>query len=259
MDKMNLISRYIHQIYWNFSNPIDSTPRPEWQSNSETFITMNQGWTYKRWNKQEAEALICSDDYNWIRPLWDNISAIEQTDVLRYIIMHKYGGLYADMDYICIKSLEPLRWMGYPIILFNIASSLIVNTNPIASSPGHPFWLTLLKSLSNSPFVRMLPNYFKVMLTTGPLKLSKHRWMYPDQSQIVVFPHKYLEPENKHLRETFITDSVNVKSTWIKGADRWKATGLLLGIAIIIVVSFYLGDHLKILVLLGLAAYIWHI
>lgn len=40
--------------------------------------------------------------------LYDYSSNIEKTDIFRYLALHKYGGVYADIDTSCLKPIEPL-------------------------------------------------------------------------------------------------------------------------------------------------------
>jgi mannosyltransferase OCH1-like enzyme len=40
--------------------------------------------------------------------LYESLSNIEKADVFRYLALHHYGGVYADMDTSCFKPISPL-------------------------------------------------------------------------------------------------------------------------------------------------------
>jgi mannosyltransferase OCH1-like enzyme len=46
--------------------------------------------------------------YNKYLDLYESLSNIEKADVFRYLALHHYGGVYADMDTSCFKPIDPL-------------------------------------------------------------------------------------------------------------------------------------------------------
>jgi mannosyltransferase OCH1-like enzyme len=54
----------------------------------------NPGWTRRLWDQQAAEALL-AERYPWMLDTWRNLgSRVLQSDALRPLILHEYGGLY---------------------------------------------------------------------------------------------------------------------------------------------------------------------
>jgi hypothetical protein len=72
---------------------------------SNTWKNLNPGWDYIYHNKDERANFILK----YYPHLYDGFicdSGIFQADVWRYCIIHKYGGVYADVDSICVKPLD---------------------------------------------------------------------------------------------------------------------------------------------------------
>jgi len=98
--KRNAIPKIIHQI-WLGPRPISK----EYQANSQKWQELHPGWTYKLWRETDVE--------QWNFPskdLFNKASSYqEKSDILRYEILRKYGGLYVDMDYTPIKSFDEIH------------------------------------------------------------------------------------------------------------------------------------------------------
>lgn len=99
------IPKIIHQI-WIGSNkqPIIWT-----DTFSKDYIKMYQEWTYKLWNDNNIIELF--EGF----PLYKKVYDLERqycgkADILRYIILYKYGGIYIDADSVWVnnKSLDYL-------------------------------------------------------------------------------------------------------------------------------------------------------
>lgn len=66
---------------------------------------LNPGWEYIYHNKEERAEFILAH-YPHLYEYFSCGSGIIQADVWRYCIVLKYGGVYADMDSVCIKPLD---------------------------------------------------------------------------------------------------------------------------------------------------------
>jgi len=127
---------------------LDLYPEPEYQ--------------HMLWTDAAAEELV-RDHYPWILPTYERYSPhIKRVDAARYFILHRYGGLYADMDY------EPLTnfWKYLPADRVGIVESPHqygeYHQNSLMSSPkNHPFW--------NATFELLLERRDRPVLhATGP-------------------------------------------------------------------------------------------
>lgn len=121
---------------------------------------------------------------------------IERIDFARYLMLYKYGGIYADMDYQCLRdfraqlpgdkaSVVESNWIGQPV------------QNSLMASPAqHPFWLHAM--------LHVMVNYDKnkrhpegIFMTTGPLALLATCEQHPD------LVHRLPMPEYNPLTLTY--------------------------------------------------------
>jgi len=128
------IPHILHQVFLT-SNLDDGVPE-EFLDNVKTFFKHNPNWTYFFWTQRTARALL-TDRYPNLLPIFDATSpTVVKGDMLRYVLLYEYGGLYADLDvsnvrhldivtmkYPCMLVPEPFEhagwWYGDPYIIIN--------------------------------------------------------------------------------------------------------------------------------------------
>jgi len=108
---------------------------------------------------------------------------IERCDFTRYAIMHVYGGLYVDLDYVCRRSFLPL-FEGRELLLTEEPAEhdregvRFVANSVMASAPGHPFWARLMDDIMAHYETTLAKPNANAVATTGPqrvaLSLSQH-------------------------------------------------------------------------------------
>jgi hypothetical protein len=77
---------------------------------SYTWRNLNPEWEYRYFSGKDREYFI-SEHYpllleTYLEPTPFEPIKVRQADIWRYCIVHKHGGVYADMDSVCIKSLD---------------------------------------------------------------------------------------------------------------------------------------------------------
>lgn len=112
--------------------------------------------------------------FPWYLPTLNNFNhPIKMADAIRYAWLYVHGGIYIDAD---------LELLGDPrshfthdtlgLYFVKSATTKAVATNAfLASKPGHPFWLDLLKRTMYTPWYAF-GRHLDVMYTTGPLALT---------------------------------------------------------------------------------------
>lgn len=102
---------------------------------------------------------------------------IQRCDFVRYCILHRYGGVYADMDYKCYKPLQDVyrRWNKHDIYLVKSPNNpgntaFVSNSLMIARVRDHPFWKILLVQIHEATQQRyvLFSRHFEIMYSTGP-------------------------------------------------------------------------------------------
>ena len=95
--------RIIHQTW-------KTTELPQWAlSQVDSWKRLNPTWEYRLWDDAAAEQLIRTD-YPSLWPIWQlHLHAVQRADVFRYAVVHKFGGVYADIDVACVLPID--QWV----------------------------------------------------------------------------------------------------------------------------------------------------
>ena len=162
---------------------------------------LQPAWQYRFYTDRDNKQLVRSG-YEWLAAFYASCSPIQRADLARYVYMHASGGVYADIDVELLQRLRPLlqkqRRKGVGVILGQepLAHAVLIERRErmvcnavLASTPGHPFWLALLRHIvanarphtdpPGSTGPRMLERFF----------LSWHRQHREDATErVVVLP-----------------------------------------------------------------------
>lgn len=181
-----MIPKTIHQIW--VGGPVPS----HLARMAEKWLKVNPGWNYKLWG---------DDDFGWLRnqDLFDRAAEFAKpdgvgqmkSDIARYEILHRFGGLYMDMDMEPKKALDPLMDVeGFAA--FEEDGQWVANA-VIGAVPGHPFLETMIRSIIDTAKA----NKGKaVTWMTGP-RVFTAQWNALDadgKKKFVVYPRKYFFP-----------------------------------------------------------------
>lgn len=120
--------------------------------------------------------------------LYDSFPAeIYRADMIRYLFLYLYGGIYADLDFECLRSFDPLleqhrdkdiilgKMEGYR--LYSIPNAIMI------SKPANPFWLKVVDRISK---VRVYYGSRCPDRITGPVPLEKTYQQNGDSSIVVL-------------------------------------------------------------------------
>lgn len=141
------IPKRIHQI-WTQGEAHFREHRAQEHEWSQGLQKCFPAWSYKLWDETEIGALIRSE-YPQLTPLLEASPKPAFTaDLGRAVILHKFGGLYIDTDYLVLKSFEHLiqphntfgclyydTWNAFDA---GIMHGWRCNTCIILSAPGSP-------------------------------------------------------------------------------------------------------------------------
>lgn len=170
-----MIPKIIHQI-WENEEKAEAPVRL--RILTETWKIKNPQWKYHLWTGAEMNKLV-ETEFPGFWPIYRSLEyPIQRLDVIRYLILYTYGGVYADLDTECFRPLDEL--FEHRAFCFgeepegnNIHLDLMrfVGNALMASSEKHPGWLAVLEEVRLS-----LKRKYKiqtVLNTTGPLMISR--------------------------------------------------------------------------------------
>lgn len=147
-----------------------------WEPCQKTWKTNFPDWEYRMWTDEDLDEFI-KTKYPWFYPTYTGYPKnINRIDAARYFILYEYGGLYADMDFECIKNFEHLLPSGKACAAESPwHESREVLQNALMASPAkHPFWVKLWDDLEKN---KTNPD---VLLATGPEVVHRTAKAYPE-------------------------------------------------------------------------------
>lgn len=180
VDRPTRIPKIIHQIWLGGNIPniyLDFV---------DNLKAVNSGMEYKFWNETNIDFELLSGD------LIHKINNFGQkSDLLRYEILNKYGGVYLDMDFHAVSSFEPL-------LTLNFFAGIVYSPTPslanglIGAVPGHPIIKECLSQASRSSDTH---NFADIMNMTGPFMFTNvYNKLMDACPESVVFPVSYFYP-----------------------------------------------------------------
>lgn len=146
---------------------------------SQTWKAHHPQWEFELWDDAENRAFI-QTYYSWFLTRYDSYpKEIFRADAVRYFYLYHYGGIYADLDFECLKSVEPLLSENC-VILGRMSDHWPEHNIPnafMASPPRAEFWLVVIHCLMNAP-ANPQPEHM-----TGPVILHKAVLCYKDKKK----------------------------------------------------------------------------
>lgn len=204
-----MIPTIIHQTWKDHDIPLDfRTLALSWKNH-------HPQWEYRFWTDQMNRAFI-REHYPSFLDRYDGYATnIERVDAVRYFVLHKYGGIYIDMDFECLASIAPL--LKTAKCLFGKEpdahcrihdKELIISNAFMASAPGSSFFAALCEELANDRFVTDHPNN-RILETTGPFMLTRVYAGYINKEEIEILDSTRLYPLTKEELEAYSENGIS--------------------------------------------------
>lgn len=191
------IPKVIHQIWYQ------GEPPEKYQKNIKSWRTQNPEFDYRLWNEYDMKIMLPS---KYLK-IWNEYPYMHQRiDFFKYYLMHKIGGVYADMDSVCLQPLSTLLKNRNGILVSHMKESGVLpyltmgTANPLnngifASSKGHPFWEWYMSRICKKGCNPSWSKYWTIQNTTGPKYFSICLKMYKNKSNDIDFlPYDVFEP-----------------------------------------------------------------
>ena len=183
-DQYKNIPKIIHQT-WKTTELPDNFKK--W---SKTIKDLYPSWEYKLWTDEDNRNFI-KDNYPWYLYIYDSYDKnIKRVDAVRYFYLYHYGGMYIDLDFEALKSIDKII-QNKQIILGKLNNTNCNDCLPNAimiSVPKHPFWLYCIYLMSKR-FNFARPEY-----DTGPILLKNAYDSYTKKNDIFIAPSEYFYP-----------------------------------------------------------------
>lgn len=181
------IPKMIHQIWLGSEIP------EQYKVWGETWKKFHPTWTYKLWtDKDVAEFGMVNQ-----KPFNQSQNVGQKSDIFRQEILFRYGGLYVDTDFECLKPFDDLLYLDY-FTSSGYAPDLELYIGLIGSIPNHGI---TKRSIFDMKFVPT-KNYKDMYHTTGSYFYSRCviKELSKNTQGVVVFPPKFFYPWPNHKK-----------------------------------------------------------
>lgn len=177
------VPKKIHQIW------IGSAVPKEFAAYQESWQRMHPDWEYRLWTQHDLKELQLENQ----NLVMQSRNPAEISDLMRYEILYRYGGVYVDFDYQCLQPLTVLNYLYdfYIGIQPLDSGSVQLGSGLIGSVPGHPILRHMMHAVREAWDKTMdIPN------RTGPALFTRSFIACAGKNNLVdvALPASYLYP-----------------------------------------------------------------
>lgn len=180
-----MIPKLVHQTWKT------SAVQPNYLPMVQSWRDKNPTWEYRFWSDDDLESLVREYYPKFLDTYKSYPRGVQRADAGRYMLLHRFGGVYADIDTSCIKSFDAISKENrivlceeprehWPHHVIPRGLKRIIFNGTIASPEGHPFWAYLLERMQQNR------HSADVLDATGPFLLTGCIENYSDQSAFSV-------------------------------------------------------------------------
>ena len=180
------------------------SPFPEkYKRLKQTWATHHPDWNIKVWDDNDAEnfGLINKKIFDSI----DNPGA--KSDIFRYEILYRYGGLYVDTDFECFSSFDDLLyldffagggWNAWPVVFNGL----------LACAEGNDYLFDIINAIKLTQ-ISNRDSIIDILELTGCNFITDIyiRHLKETTDKIVVFPNRFFYPIPATIRHTIREDN----------------------------------------------------
>ncbi|NRA73658.1 MAG: hypothetical protein HRU36_02815 [Rickettsiales bacterium] len=221
------IPKIIHRIW------IGSRPFPKkYKKAVESCKKLHPDWQFITWTNKDIENILnINPKYKWLFNE-HNFFYNGQKDILEYLILYKYGGIYLDADIYCLKNMDelvhkynffagiepPSRWTKTAVLSNRVVASIpsnkiIHDTLQLAESiykntyaRKNSFSKRILRKLLGKKSIKMPMPHRSLMFALTPAVIKNSI-----QPTTIVFPATYFDPIFPKLRRYNLLDEIKFK------------------------------------------------
>jgi mannosyltransferase OCH1-like enzyme len=198
-----VIPRILHRV-WVGPEPLPD----EFAAYGESWRRHHPDWDMRLWTDDRLPGdLTRSEAYERLR------RPSERSNIIRLELLFRFGGVYVDTDFECLRPLDPLI-EGLDFFTGYLKPGR-VNNAAIGSASGHPILERALREL------KPRTEFGHDKTGTGPLFLNNLLREYPD---VKIFPPEIFYPRTVDDRERAYAVHHAARS-W-KESESWKETAL---------------------------------
>ena len=169
-------------------------------------------WTCKIWTDTDVESFNLVNQRYYDEE--SNYGA--KSDIFRYEILYRYGGVYLDVDIVLLKPLDILHhtYKFYTSLLPSYCMGILAN-GIIGSTPGHPILKQCIKDIKKHRDDKWL------IERTGPIHFQKSFYIAVkkrNKDRIIAFPKSFFIPTDSHDTDRHFSKPESFASHYWEGS-----------------------------------------
>lgn len=178
------IPKIIHQIWIGSPLPDKYIPL------IESWRRYHPDWTVLLWNDADIEALnlVNKDQYN------TSTNYGQKADIARYEILYRFGGVYVDIDFECLRSFDIFNHCCDYYTGVAYAGRFCVFNGLIGAAAGNPIIKACIDTLDITTYYEGTSEH-NILFTSGPFHQARNFVAHAKESgRAVAFPVNYFYP-----------------------------------------------------------------
>lgn len=185
---------------------------PEWtRPFADTWRELHPAWELRQWGDAEVAELFPlrnQDIYDHAEEIAPNHVGQLRSDVVRYEILYRWGGVWVDTDFECLRPIDPLIEGAGAFAAWEEQDRWIAN-GLMGAVADHPFVSRLIEGVPASVAAHIGQRPARV---TGPQYLTRMQRAYGGLDRILNQADVY--PFNWREIEEFAPGQLDPASTW---------------------------------------------
>jgi len=210
------IPKKIHQIWLGGELP------EKYIRLQNTWKEIHPDWEYKLWTDKD----VVDFDFITNKEIFNKIKNLgSKSDIFRYEILYKYGGIYADTDFECVKSFDDFIYLDFFSGNGHVINPEIFN-GLIGCVPKHKIIHQCLKNIRYNE----TNDFNKIISNTGPQYFANIIFSNI-VNNMVIFPTKFFYPfpaekrfELRNESETSIRYSKSFNNEYTYAVHLWHTS-----------------------------------
>ncbi|MBA3752181.1 hypothetical protein H0X06_05335 [Candidatus Dependentiae bacterium] len=183
-----VIPKIIHQIWVG-----PKQPPSIFKKSQESIAKYHPDWEYKLWTDADIPNFHLHNKKFY--DLSNNYG--EKADILRYEILYRYGGIYLDVDFVCLKPLDVLSHYDLWTSLQPLDCRGDINNAVIGSVPGHPILKDCILTIPHDWYaIHDAKGINSVLDKVGPRHFQRSFMKFVNDTtlHIIAFPASFFHP-----------------------------------------------------------------